>query len=228
MVSIGGFRHGMSAQNCLLFMVERWKKSLDQNGKSGIVLTDLSKAFDCLVHDLLIAKLSAYGFDYLSVKLILSYLSDRHQRVRINSSYSSWSDIMSGVPQGSILGPDLFNIYTSDLFLFLLLEISNYADDNSPFCCSNSIPSVISHPENDCKALLRWMRINGLMANPTKFHLILSDEDDSQSINIDQHMIENSKCEKSLGIKLIIRWNLMNMSRIYVVKPHKNFTPYQE
>ena len=72
-----GFRKGMSAQNCLLYMIERWRKCFDKNGKAGVVITDLSKAFDCLVHELLIAKLNAYGFDYLSLKLIYNYLSDR-------------------------------------------------------------------------------------------------------------------------------------------------------
>ena len=86
-----GFRTSMNAQNCLLFMIETWKRCLDKKGKAGVRLTDLSKAFDCLVHDLLIAKLNAYGFDYLPLKLIYNYLSDRLQRVRINSEYSSWS-----------------------------------------------------------------------------------------------------------------------------------------
>ena len=67
----------MSPQNCLLFMIEKWRKCLDNKGKAGVLLTDLSKAFDCIVHDLLIAKLNAYGFDYLSLKLINDYLSDR-------------------------------------------------------------------------------------------------------------------------------------------------------
>ena len=70
-----GFRKGMSAKNCILFMIERLKKCLDNNGKTGILLTDLSKAFDSLVHDLFIAKLHAYGFDYMALKLINSYLS---------------------------------------------------------------------------------------------------------------------------------------------------------
>jgi len=97
-----GFRKGMSAQNCLLFMIEKLRKAFDRGGKGGILLTDLSKAFDCLVHDLLIAKLHAYGFDHMSLKLIYSYLTDRFQRVRINSNLSLWKDIPFGVPQGSI------------------------------------------------------------------------------------------------------------------------------
>ena len=111
-----GFCKGMSAQNGLLFMLEKWKKCLDEKGSAGILLTDLSKAFDCLIHDLLLAKLNAYGFDYMSIKLLYSYLTERFQRVRVNSNYSLWSKILFGVPQGSILGPLLFNIYLSDLF----------------------------------------------------------------------------------------------------------------
>ena len=197
-----GFRKGMSAQNCLLFMIEKWRKCLDKNGKAGVLLTDLSKAFDCLVHDLLIAKLHAYGFDYLSLKLIYSYLSDRLQRVCVNGSFSSWKDIISGVPQGSILGPPLFNIYSNDLFLFIILEIANYADDNSPFSCAKCIPSVISQLENESATLLNWIRNNGLKANPDKFHLILSEANQDYSVRVDKFSIQNGKSEKLLGIKI--------------------------
>ena len=76
---------------------------------------ELSKAFDTLNHDLLIAKLSAYGFDKNSLLLIKSYLSNRWQRTKINTSYSTWSEILQGVFQGSVLGP-LLNIYLNDLF----------------------------------------------------------------------------------------------------------------
>ena len=141
-----GFRKGYNAQHCLLVMLEKWRTSLDKKGCSGVLLTDLSKAFDCLSHDLLIAKLAAYGFDYNSIKLLYSYLTNRHQRVRLNSNYSTWSEIITGVPQGSILGPLLSNIYLSDLFLFTEdSDIANYADDNSPYACNADYISVITH-----------------------------------------------------------------------------------
>ena len=150
-----GFRKGFSAQHCLLVMLEKWRATLDNRGFAGVLLTDLSKAFDCLSHDLLTAKLDAYGFDYNSVKLIHDYLNNRFRRVRINSHYSSWKEIIYGVPQGSILGPLLFNIYLSDLFMFTKeSDIANYADDNSPYACKKDIDSVISQLEADSKTLL--------------------------------------------------------------------------
>ena len=197
-----GFRKGMSTQNCLLFMVEKWRRHLDKSEKAGVLLTDLSKAFDCLWHDLLVAKLHAYGFDHHSLKLIYSYLNDRFQRVRINASFSSWVKIFFGVPQGSILGPPLFNIYSNDLFLFLILDIANYADDNSPFACGKNVPSVISQLEIDASALLNWIGNNGLKANPDKFHLLLSEKNKDLAIRVDTFDIKNSNSEKLLGIKI--------------------------
>ena len=93
-----GYCKGMSAQNCLLNLVNKWKLSLDRSDKCGILFTDLSKAFDCLSHELLIAKLDSYGFDYSSLKLIHNYLSNRFQRVRVNSDFSTWTKILTGVP----------------------------------------------------------------------------------------------------------------------------------
>ena len=110
-------------------MLEKWKNSMDNKRFSGAILTDLSKAFDCLDHDLLIAKLNAYGFDYNALKL-----TNRYQRVNVNSNYSSWTEIITGVPQGSILGPLIFNIYLRDLFIYFeCSNIANYADDNTPY-----------------------------------------------------------------------------------------------
>ena len=114
-----GFRRCFSAQDCLLTMLEKWKSAVDKGKIFGILMTDLSKAFDCLSHKLIIAKLNAYGFSLPALKLMQSYLTERKQRTKINEAYSSWEEILFGVPRGSILGPILFNIFLSDLFLIV-------------------------------------------------------------------------------------------------------------
>ena len=104
-----GFRKGYSAQRCLLAMIEKSKNKLGQRGIFGAL--DLYKAFHCIPHDLIVAKLEAYGFDIGALRLIRAYLINRKQRVKVNETHSFWKDIIFGVPQGTILSPLLFNIH---------------------------------------------------------------------------------------------------------------------
>ena len=102
----------------LPFSYDREMEKVVDNGVAfGALLTDLSKAFDCIPHDLIIAKLEAYGFQIDALRLVYDYLSNRKQRVKLNVTFSSWRDIEYGVPQGSILGPLLFNIHLCNLLL---------------------------------------------------------------------------------------------------------------
>ena len=95
-----GFRKGFSTQYSLIAMTEKWRKNMDKGKSFAALLTDLSKAFDCIVHDFLIAKLEAYGFSYEALKVIYNYLTDRKHRTKVNNSFSDFVDVLLGVSQG--------------------------------------------------------------------------------------------------------------------------------
>ena len=115
----------------------------------GALFSDLSKAFDCLDHELLIAKLNAYGFSLTALKLVHNYLSNRKQPTKIiNSTYSSLLEIIFGIPQGSILVPQLFNIFLIDLiFIIGDTDIASYADGDTPYVIADNIDGVIKSLE---------------------------------------------------------------------------------
>ena len=146
-------------QYCLLNLLEKWKNSVDKGKFFGAFLTDLSKAFDCLNHELLTAKLNAYGFTLPALRLIHDYLSNRKQRTKIDDNYSSWSEILLSVPQGSILGPLLFNTLLPDLFFVVKdIDIASYANDSTPFIVENNIDHVITSLEQVSDALFNWFK----------------------------------------------------------------------
>ncbi len=149
------------------------RKALADRKVGGMVLMDLSKAYDCLPHDLLIAKLAAYGFGQHSLLLIHSYLSNRKQRVKVGSEFSEWLGIKSGVPQGSVLGPLFFNIFINDLLLAVKeSEVCNFADDTTIYTFGKDIESVILNLEEDLSNTLNWFRDNHMAANPAKFQVM--------------------------------------------------------
>ena len=177
-------------------MLEKWKSATDNNKSFGALLTNLSKAFDCLSHDLLIAKLNAYGFNMSALQFVHSYLKNRIQRTKINSEYSSWEEIMFGVPRRLILGALLFNIFLCDLFLIVKnIDIASSASDNTPCTTGNS-----------AKTLFQCFSDSQMEANPDKCHFLCSSNREV-SLTIENQIIKNSKFEKLLGIKLDSKLN---------------------
>ena len=178
------------------------EKTVDNGNVFGALLTDLSKAFDCLPHDLIIAKLNSYGFNLTALNLIHNYLTKRKQRTKINHLYSAWEDVLVRVPQGSILGPILLNIFLSDLFLVVDdFDIANYADDNTIYKEHDNIDDLITSLQDVVSTLFKWFSGNQMKGGTDKCHLLLS-KDESFEIHIGNSFIESSTCEKLLGIKI--------------------------
>ena len=167
-----GFRKVLNAQHCLIKLIEKWGEYLDQGLGFGALLTDLSKDFDCLPHDLFIAKLNAYGVHISLLRLIFDYLKNREQRTKITNNYISQREILCGIPQQSILGPLLFNIFICDLFLIKDdFGMANYADDTTPYVCCKDITSVIKSLENAGEIVFTWFENNQMKGNEDKCHV---------------------------------------------------------
>jgi len=196
-----GFRKGLNPQYAILNMLRDWQKCLNNSGKVGTILMDLSKAFDCLPHDLLIAKMAAYGFGKRTLRLFHSYLRNRKHRVRVGSSLSDYLYVILGVPQGSVLGPILFNIFINDLFLVIQESaLCNFADDNTLSSCAQNLPEVIQHLKADLDRVLSWFSLNGMVVNHDKFQVMFPYVTENISIMIGNHPLESSKEVKLLGV----------------------------
>ena len=143
---------------------------------------DLSKAFDCLNHELLLTKLNAYGISTNAIRMMCSYLTGRRKRVKVNGSFSSWKEVKLGIPQGSVLGPLLFNVFINDVFFLLNeIEICNYTDDTAIYCPHQELQEVTITLENDTARLSTWFAGNFMKLNEEKCHCLVFGEKDMKA-----------------------------------------------
>ena len=167
---LSAFRKRYSCQSTLLNMIEHFTKSLDRGEYVACLSMDLSKAFDCLPHCLTICKLYAYGVSRQVCFLIASYLQGQKQWIKLGHWRSEWAELSKGVPQESILGPLIFNIFLNDIFYFATeSDLYNYADDNCVKVSHTELNILSSHLHSETQSMVKWFTDNSMRANAGKF-----------------------------------------------------------
>ena len=178
---VSAYRKSYSSNHVLLKLIEEWKKSVDYKNTS--VLMDLS--FYCIFHDLLLAKLRAYGLSVDAITFIYSYMKRIKQGVKINETESLFKILLLGVPQGSILGPILFNIVINDLLFFVNeAKQANFADDNMIYAAKRDLNELLRLLEKESEVAIKWFSDNNMIVNPKTL----------QAIIINRQNRSNNKC----------------------------------
>ena len=209
------YRRHHSCETTLINLVESWRKARDDKLVVNIPSTDMSKAFDSLHPPLLLSKLKAYGFQEGLIQLLNSYLCDRYNCVKMGNEVSSYRLVNRGCPQGSALGPFLWNIFKNDLPLCVSTDLSMFADDHQMHRSGHNQEEVTYKLSASADQATRWYKSNLLVGSPKKYQTLnigyrtetTGSERASGGIRINNEEIKTAETFKLLGVTIDSRLN---------------------
>ena len=202
---ITAYRKRHSCETTLISLIEAWKSARDNQQIVKILSTDLSKAFDSLHPSLMISKLKAYGFNDELCDLLRSYLCNRLNRVKLGAFRSEWKRTDRGCPQGSALGPLLWNIFQNDLTYVITSHLSIYADDHQMFETPGNLKMADTNLMRNANRASEWYASNLLQGNQSKYQTMTLKHNKTESntpLYFQGNTIESSDCLKLLGITI--------------------------
>ena len=199
-----GFINGRSCVTQLLDCIGEWTKQLDEGNSIDVIYLDYAKAFDTVPHLRLLKKLEGYGVAGQVLQWIRSFLSNRRQKVVINGESSSWRDVLSGIPQGSVLGPVLFTCYVNDMPETVQSMTRMFADDTKVFAQCNT-QEQCQQLQTDLNTLQDWADKWQLRFNAKKCKIMhLGNKNNEETYlmkdNLTEVDLEKTECEKDLGV----------------------------
>jgi len=246
-----GFLKGRSTVVQLLQILDHWTELLEAGGRIDVIYTDLEKAFDKVPHRRLLSKLRTYGIHDNAINWIKAFVTNRIQRVKINDSMSDWEEVLSGIPQGSVLGPLLFIIYINDLvdqcenganiYLFaddakIYKQVSKLEDKIVLQQCVDSFMEwterwLVKVNVNKCKVMSFYNRTNlnvkaetTYMMGPSQLEAVDNMKDLGVTFDVNLKFTDhvNDKVNKAYGMLGIIKRNFRSMSRNCLVMLYKS------